>query len=170
MRNKKRLAAEILNVSPKKVKFAPDALEDIGKAITRADFRGLIAVGKISKSKENQASHSGARKNAAQKRKGRRRGSGSKKGSKYSNVSRKEKWISRIRVLRVFLNELKDKNLITKKNYRMLYSKCKGGFFRNKRHLKLYLKEHSLVEEKQPQKPAQPQLQSASGRVLQNNN
>ena len=51
MRNKKNLAAKILNVSPKKVVFATDALDDIQKAITRSDMRGLIAVGKISKAR-----------------------------------------------------------------------------------------------------------------------
>lgn len=47
MKGKKRLAANILKTSPKKVKFVQDALGEIKKAITRADIRGLIAIKKI---------------------------------------------------------------------------------------------------------------------------
>ena len=107
MKSKKRLAADILGTSPKKVKFAADALEDIKKAITRSDLRGLIAIKKIVKSKKNEQSRSRARKIAAQKRKGRQKGKGSKKGSKHSIVSRKEKWMAKVRVQRVFLKDLK---------------------------------------------------------------
>lgn len=148
MRSKKKVAAKILKVSPKKVKIAADALEDVGKAITRSDFRGLIAIGKIVKSGKNHLSRSRARKTATQKRKGRRKGSGSKKGGKHSVVSRKEMWMAKVRTQRVLLKELRDKGLLSKNNYQSLYSKSKGGFFRNKRHIKLYIKEHGLIEEK----------------------
>ncbi|MBI4147552.1 50S ribosomal protein L19e [Candidatus Woesearchaeota archaeon] len=146
MKNKKKLAAKILNVSPKKVVFSPEALDDIQKAITRSDMRGLIAVGKISTAKVNQHSRGGARKIAQQKSKGRQRGKGSRKGSKNSIVTRKEKWMIRVRAQRVLLKELRDKSLLSTNNYRMLYTKSKGGYFRNKRHIKLYLKEHHLIE------------------------
>ena len=70
MKHKKILAGKILKTSPKKVRFADDALEDIKKAITRSDLRGLIAVGKVTKNKSNEHSRAGARKIAAQKKKG----------------------------------------------------------------------------------------------------
>ena len=148
MNHKKKLAAKILKISPKKVRFAADALEDIQKAITRSDMRGLIAVGKIFVANQNQHSRAGARRVAAQKRKGRRRGKGSRKGSKHSVVTRKDKWISRIRAQRNLLKELRDKKLLSTQNYQMLYTKCKGGYFRNRRHIKLYIKEHHLIEAK----------------------
>jgi len=137
-----------MKISPKKVKFTADALEDVKKAITRSDFRGLIAVKKIVKSRKNQSSRARARKIATQKRKGRRKGSGSKKGSKHSIVSRKQQWMAKVRTQRVLLKDLRDKELISKNNYQSLYLKSKGGFFRNKRHIKLYIKEHNLIEEK----------------------
>ena len=146
MDNKKKLAAKILNVSPKKVVFSPEALDDIQKAITRSDMRGLIAIGKISKARVNQHSRGRARKIAEQKSKGRQRGKGSRKGSKHSIVTRKEKWIDRIRAQRVLLKELRDKNLLSTSNYRLLYTKSKGGYFRNRRHIKLYITEHHLIE------------------------
>ena len=79
MKNKKQLAGKILKVSPKKIKFRADALEDIKKAITRSDLRGLIAVGKVTKDKKSSHSRSGARKISLQKKKGRRKGKGKKK-------------------------------------------------------------------------------------------
>ena len=149
MKQKRKLAAKILNVSPKKVVFSTEALDDIQKAITRSDMRGLIAVGKISKANVNQHSRGGARKIAQQKSKGRQRGKGSRKGSKHSIITRKEKWIDRIRAQRELLKELRDKNLLSTSNYRLLYTKSKGGYFRNRRHIKLFIKEHHLIESKQ---------------------
>ena len=45
------------------------------------------------------------------------------------------------KALRVFL---KDKGIVDKKTYRNLYLKSKGGFFRSKSHIKLYINEHKL--------------------------
>ena len=146
MNSKKILAGKILGISPGKIRFADDALADIQKAITRSDMRGLIAVGKITTSGKNYHSRAGARAIRIQKRKGRQRGMGAHKGSKHSIVGRKEQWITRIRVQREFLSELRQKGLLDKKGYRQLYLMSKGGYFRNKRHIKLYLTEHNLLQ------------------------
>jgi len=146
MIQKKKLAARILKTSPKKVRFAADALEDIKKAITRSDLRGLIAVKKITKNKSNQQSLARARENKKQKSKGRRKGRGSKKGSKNSSLSKKSAWMLKIRAQRKFLKELREKKLITPSDYNALYNKSRGGYFRNKRHIKLYLDEQKLVK------------------------
>lgn len=148
MNSKKILAAKILKTSPWKIRFAADAAEDIQKAITRADLRGLIAVGKITEQAANYHSRARARAIKAQKRKGRQRGKGSHKGSKHSIVSRKEQWMIRIRVQRAFLRELLEKQLLDRKNYRQLYLMSKGGYFRNRRHIKLYLTERHLLQAK----------------------
>jgi len=124
------------------------ALEDVKKAITRSDMRGLIAVKKVTVANVNQHSRAGARKVAAQKKKGRQKGKGSKRGKKFSRVSRKEQWMARIRSQRVFLKDLREKQLLTVSDYRSLYRKCKGGYFRNKRHIKLYMTEHSMIKSK----------------------
>ncbi len=146
MNGKKILAGKVLKTSPGKVVFREDSLEDIKKAITRSDIRGLIAVGKIHTAHVSEHSRAGARRNAAQKRKGRRKGRGSKKGSGYAVVTRKESWMSRIRAQRNFLQEMREKKLLTPTVYRSLYQKSKGGFFRNTRHIKLYITELHLVE------------------------
>ncbi|MBS3123388.1 50S ribosomal protein L19e [Candidatus Woesearchaeota archaeon] len=145
---KKKLAAKILNTSPEKIHFQPEALPDIKKAITRGDIRGLIAVGKISLRHLPEQSRSRARKNAEQKRKGRRSGRGSRKGRKFSRVDEKTRWIQSIRLQRAFLQLLKEKELLSNLNFRKLYMMSKGGYFRNKRHIKLYLSEHHLIENK----------------------
>ena len=53
-----------------------------------------------------------------------------------------------IRKQRAFLQELKEKKMLSTKTYRMLYQKAKGGFFRSKNHIKLYINEQSLIEKK----------------------
>lgn len=148
MKSKKRLAAQLLKTSPKKIKIAPDAHEDVKKAITRSDMRGLIAIKKVILVRSNQHSRVRARKTAEQKKKGRQRGRGSQKGKQYATVTRKERWMARVRTQRKFLKELREKGLLTPSSYRHLYARSKGGFFRNKRHIKLYMEEHSLVVKK----------------------
>lgn len=148
MISKKRLAAKILKTSPQKIKFSEDALGEIQKAITRSDIRGLIAVGKIVKVNPSHQSRGRARETMRQKSKGRQKGKGSRKGSQFAREDRKRKWINRVRVQREFLKELIVKKLITTPTYRNLYQKVKGGFFRNKRHIKLYLTEYNLIQKK----------------------
>ncbi len=60
----------------------------------------------------------------------------------------KREWINKIRLQRKFLKELKDKKIIIPSIYQELYLKAKGGFFRNKKHIKLYLEEHNLAKKK----------------------
>ncbi len=148
MNIKKNIAAKVLKTSPEKVRFAEDALGDINKAITRSDIRGLIAVGKISRKRPSEHSRVRARENAAQKSKGRRKGKGTKKGRKFAVITRKEQWMTRVRLQRSFLKELRDKELLSSTNYRMLYNRSKGGYFRNKRHVKLFITEQNLIEAK----------------------
>ncbi len=148
MKQKKKLAAKLLKTSYQKVRFADEALEDIRKAITRSDLRGLIAMGKISYNRANEQSRGRARKIAVQKRKGRQKGKGSKKGSKFAHLTRKDQWMLRIRTQRRFLKELREKGLLSIKNYQILYAKSKGGYFRNKRHIKLFLTENNMIEAK----------------------
>lgn len=81
------------------------------------------------------------------KEKRKKRGVGSKKGGKYSIISRKERWVSTVRALRKFLKELKEKNMITQETFKKTYRLVKGGMFRSKSHLKVYLKQRGLIKE-----------------------
>jgi large subunit ribosomal protein L19e len=138
----KRLAAQIFGCSPDRVVFNDDRLEDIKQAITKRDLKLLIGDGAITKKAGNFTSKFRARKLAIQKRKGRRAGPGSKKGKATARANPKQIWMHTIRVQREFVLLLLEKKIITRAAYRELYLKSKGGYFRSRRHIKLYLQEH----------------------------
>ena len=140
----KRLAAEILKCGMSKVWMDPDHMEEIEKAITRADVRRLIKKGYIRKKRINEQSRGRARKKLEQKKKGRMRGPGKKKGKK--SIGKRE-WIKTIRALRRYLKEQRDLGKITPSQYRRLYLMAKGGRFRSKTHLKMFIEEMKRHEE-----------------------
>ena len=147
LRNQKRIAAKLLKVGKKHVKFDQDNLSDIKEAITKADLRSLIGQRIINLKQYQSQSHSRARKTAEQKRKGRRKGQGSRKGKKTARLPQKREWINKVRLQRDLLTSLKEKELITNKTYREMRAKAKGGLFRTRKHLSLYLKEHNLIKQ-----------------------
>jgi len=142
----KKLAASIAKRSKKKVKLVVERLAEIKEAITRADVRGLIKDKAIIVEQDKGVSRARARKRHVQRTKGRQKGAASKKGKASARLPGKEKWMNKIRLQRAFLKELKEKQLVTNETYKMLYMKAKGGFFRSKRHIKLYINEHNLVK------------------------
>lgn len=146
LRNQKRIAADILKKGIKKIKFNTERSSDIKEAITRSDIRTLIIDKAIKAEPKRGVSRSRARKTIIQKRKGRQTGSGSRKGKKTSRLSKKQDWMNHVRKQREFVKELRDKKLITTSVYRTMYKKIKGGYFRSKNHVKLYLTENKLFE------------------------
>ena len=146
--NQKRISAELMKVGETKVWSNPDRLTEIKEAITKNDLRNLIKNGAIQSRPELRTSRVRARKRLTQRRKGRQAGPGTRKGSSTARLSRKETWMLAVRGQRNFIKELKDKSLVEGKTYRNLYSKVKGGYFRNRRHIKLYLEENKLFIEK----------------------
>jgi len=144
----KRLAAQIMKCSPKKIVFDILKLKEIKEAITKADIKILIANNIIWRKPIKNSSRGGARRIAEQKRKGRRRGAGKRKGKTTARLSRKDSWKLAVRSQRKLLKSLRNNELITKKDYHLLYRKSKGGFFRSRRHIKMYLEEHGLFQKK----------------------
>ncbi|MGE0793272.1 MAG: 50S ribosomal protein L19e [Candidatus Woesearchaeota archaeon] len=144
----KRIASSLLKCSPKRVNLNPAHVSEISKAITRADVSNLVNDGIIEKLPARGVSRVRARKNAAQRKKGLQKGPGKRKGKKNARVPSKDLWMIKIRLLRTFLKELKEKKILNAENYKSLYRKSAGGFFRNKRHLKIYIEEHNLAERK----------------------
>jgi large subunit ribosomal protein L19e len=140
----KQLAAKILKISPKRVKVDPTRSEDLKEAITKTDVRGLIGDGAIKPQQKKGVSRARANKALKQRSKGRQKGAGSRKGKATTHAPKKATWMAKIRVQRKFLSELKDKELIDNKVYTNLYRKSKGGYFRSKKHIKLYIDEHKL--------------------------
>ncbi|MBI2147008.1 50S ribosomal protein L19e [Candidatus Woesearchaeota archaeon] len=144
----RRLAADVMGCSPSKVWFDASKLDQIKEAITKADLRSLVNSGIVREKPTVGSSRGRIRKATAQRTKGRRSGHGSRKGVKTARESRKQTWIYRIRLQRSYLQELKEAGLLAPKSFRELYLKCKGGFFRSKRHVTLYLEENSLLQKK----------------------
>ena len=142
----KRLAAQILKSSENNIWLDSNRLDEIKEAITKADIKSLIKDNAIKCKRIRGISRYRIRKKEGQKSKGRRKGPGSIKGSKHARLSKKKGWINRIRVQRSFLQNLRNKDIIDESSYRALYMKSKGGFFRSKRHIKIYMQEQGIIK------------------------
>ena len=151
---KRRMAASILKVGKGRVWLDPEEAGDIEEAVTRDDIRGLIHDGVIQAKPKIGTSRGRANFKKAQKAKGRRSGHGSRKGAKGARLPKKRKWISQIRPIRKTLLELREAKKIDSATHRKLYGMAKGGIFKSKAHLNMYLLEKKLItEEKKAEKP-----------------
>jgi large subunit ribosomal protein L19e len=139
----RRLAASILKVGQSKVWMSPDNVKDIEQAITRADVRKLI-LKKLVKRLPDKVKMPAGMKN---KKRG-ERGEGRRKGTKNSIVSRKTRWVQTVRPLRRELAAIKKGGMIENATYNQMRKLIKGGVFRNKSHLRLYLEQHGLLKKK----------------------
>lgn len=146
--NQKAVSAKMLGVGKSKVWFDTEHLSEVKEAITKQDIRNLIRKKVIQSRPQLGHSKVRARKRLIQRRKGRQQGAGTRKGSAQARLARKSSWMSQVRSQRSLAKELKSKDLVSVQTYRDLYSKIKGGYFRNQRHIKLYLTEHKLFQEK----------------------
>ncbi|MBI2138528.1 50S ribosomal protein L19e [Candidatus Woesearchaeota archaeon] len=145
LKTQKRIGASLLKCSPKRVILDNERAEDIREAITKEDVRDLIREGAITKVRARGSSKGRIRKAAAQMRKGRRVGHGSRKGSENARASTKLAWINGLRAQRLLLKDMRARSVIDKKTFRELYLKSKGGFFRSKRHIIIYLQERKSI-------------------------
>jgi large subunit ribosomal protein L19e len=136
----KRLAAKILKVGESRVWLDPTKAKDIEGAITKIDIRKLIKKGYIKTLPEKL--------HKPRERRKKRQKAGSRKGAKGAIVAGKRRWVSVVRPLREMLKELRDSGQIDRPTYRKLYSLVKGGMFRSRSHLKIYLEQHDLIKKK----------------------
>ncbi len=148
LKNKKEMAARLLNVGTGRVWFDGSRLNDIKSAITKDDLRKLVSEGAILVKQKKGVSRARAIVRIVQRRKGRMSGRGSKKGKRTARAGRKELWVAGIRAQRKLFLELAEKKAIGRDVYRTLREKAKGGFFRSRRHVKLYLTENNLWQVK----------------------
>jgi large subunit ribosomal protein L19e len=115
LKYQKRLASDLLGVGESRIKFNPEKLEEISNAVTRRDIERLVKSEAIIVVPKKGVSRARVRK--------RRKGSGRRKGGKFSTLSRKRRWIRRIRALRKALRSMRDSGKIDEKTYRYYYSK-----------------------------------------------
>lgn len=139
LKNQRRMAADIMDVGEDRVWIDPDNQEKVDEAITRQDIRNLIEGDTIQKKDVKGTSKGRAREKKKQKQKGRRKGHGSRKGKKGARKSDKKKWMENIRAIRSELKDMRDNEEITQEQYRDLYDRAKGGFFRDTKHVKNYV-------------------------------
>jgi len=128
---KRRLVARMLGVGVDRVWFDPEAIEDLEGIDTRDDVRKLLKQGVIKILPV---------KGQTRRKKKKRRGPGSRKGKKTARLSKKERWMVRVRAQRKLLRKLRDQGKLTKSEYRRLYMLVKGGMFRSRAHLLEYIK------------------------------
>lgn len=136
----KKLAAKILKVGIGKVWLDPTKVKDIEAAITKIDIRKLIKKGMIKALPEKI--------HRPREKAKREKGPGRRKGAKGAIMPAKRRWISTVRPLRRMLKELRATDQIDNQTYRKLYLLIKGGMFRNRSHLKIYLEQHDLLKKK----------------------
>ena len=147
MKLQKRLASQIFGCSPKRVLFDENRLDEIKEAITNVDVKRLIGNGAIIELQKRGISRARANKRKVQKSKGRRRGHGSRKGMFGARgENSKTLWVNKVRLQRRFINALKSSNKIDKPTYKDLYRKIKGGYFRSKGHILVYLQEKGIIK------------------------
>jgi large subunit ribosomal protein L19e len=134
----KRLAADIFGVGTNRIRIKAGEKSRAMEALTREDVRGLIEDGAVYKIR-----YVGPRTKPPRKKKG----PGKRKGRKYSRKSAKEAWMERLRAQRKYLGELVESGEVEKKDKRKIYLKIKGGAFRGKKALRVYLGENGMLKE-----------------------
>jgi large subunit ribosomal protein L19e len=133
----RRLAADILGVGESRVWLDPAQTKDIQSAVTRADVKKLISRGLIRALPEKLRKPKVRRK---------RKGPGRRRGAKYARLTKKARWISRVRPQRRMLRELRDTGQIDRPTYRRVYLLVKAGMFRSRTHLRTYLEQHGMLK------------------------
>lgn len=142
----RRLAKEVIGVGKYKIWLDASHADEIKEAITKADVRSLIKKGFIKVRKENMRSRARARILHKQRIKGRRKGIGKRKGIKTARTGKKEVWIAKVRSQRALLSSMKSSKLLSQKDWKKLYCMVKGGFFRNRAHLKLHIEKEGMAK------------------------
>ena len=127
-----------MKVGQSKIWLDPENKKDMATAITKADVRKLIMKGMIKVRADTPS--------IKQKRKKGKRKEGSRRGSKHAIVTAKTKWITTVRALRGMLKDLKIKGQLDNQTYRKLYMLVKGGMFRSRSHLRIYIEQHHLLK------------------------
>ena len=147
LKAQRRMAAKVLKCGKNRVFIDSFLIEDVEVAITMQDIRGLINSGIIRKSYPTGISRSRAKKLHEQKKKGRRSGEGSRKGKSGARTPSKEVWMGKIRPIRAFLKNLRDKNHISTSVYQKYRKLAKGGSFRDVHQMKRYMQDRKVIKD-----------------------
>lgn len=138
----KRIASDLLGVGVNKIRIKKEEIKKAENALTREDVRNLIKEKVI-------YIKSDIKKKKNKKAKKRKINAGSRKGAKNARTKPKKSWMKNVRAQRALLKDLILNKKLDKKYKKLIYSKIKGGAFKGKNAMLLYLKENNmLIEEK----------------------
>lgn len=140
------LSARLLKCGVNRVWMNPDQLSDISLALTADDVKKLIADGTIKKKQKLGTSRGRARIREEKIKRNQMKGAGNRKGPKKAGNPRKQQWMNRIRPQRRYLKALRDKGMLDKSDYRKVYLKAKGGYYRSVSYLRNQLEEGNLIK------------------------
>lgn len=144
LRPARKLAARILNVGQNRIWIDPNRLDDVAMAIRRDDIRRLIHEGAIRRLPVIGISRARAKLVHQKRKRGLRSGPGSRKGKSMAKVSKKERWMLKIRAIRRHLKKLRARRIIRPSDYRRLYRLAKGGMFDSIRRVDTYIQDHKM--------------------------
>ncbi|MEK6924242.1 MAG: 50S ribosomal protein L19e [Candidatus Micrarchaeota archaeon] len=134
----RRIASRVFKAGESRVRII-DA-KKAAEALTADDVRNLAKQGVITVIPVKSVGRGKARKRQAQKLKGRRAGMGRRKGTPNAVLTRKKRWVRRVRGQRKLLAKLK--HSLAPGAYQTLYRRIKGGLYRSKRQLELQVEEN----------------------------
>lgn len=132
----RRLAARILKVGETKIWIDKEHIADVKNAIIASDVRKMISHGYIK-------ARSGKIKFPEQRTR-KKRSPGKTRGKSGAIYPKKRQWINTVRPLRKMLRELRAEGKINSATYKNTYMLIKGGMFRSRAHLKLYLEQKGV--------------------------
>ncbi|MCS7123752.1 MAG: 50S ribosomal protein L19e [Candidatus Aenigmarchaeota archaeon] len=133
----KKLASKIFKVGIDKIFIESSKLKEVEKAVTRKDIKNLIKKGYIKKK-------IGKIKFPYKKR--------IKRVKKGSSVDKKTIWVRNVRALRKYLKELAESGKIEKKDYKKVYKWIKGGMFRSRAHMRIFLEQRGIIKNVEEEK------------------
>jgi large subunit ribosomal protein L19e len=142
----KTLASKVTGAGKSRIKIDFEHRDKIKEAITKADIRDLLDEGVISVIQSKSNSRGRAKARLAARKKGRQRGQAKKSGTNNARNNSKSDWINRIRLQRKLLKSFKDRGLLASSDWKILYLKAKGGFFKHKRQLLQYMDQNKLLK------------------------
>ena len=139
----KRLASRIFGVGQSQVRIM-DAQKAID-SLTADDVRQLEKTGAIKILKLKSGGRGKAKLRHAKQLLGRRTGPGRRKGTSNAKLTLKKRWTRRIRSQRKLLASIQGS--LVPGAYQQMYRMIKGGFFRDKRQLLLFVEERKMRSE-----------------------
>ena len=133
LKTKKELAARVFGVGKNRLKLNTEQLEKLDDAITRGSIRSLKKDDVVTLPKKQGISRGRYRQQKKKQKRGRTQGS--KKGAKYSRLSKKSRWMIKVRAQRRRLKISKDRQEISNASFWELYKMSSSGGIRSVKHL-----------------------------------